>query len=336
MSRPDDIFGVVQIANEFYFGKWSAFKKRHIKEEFSGHFTNVVGYKELDALREKVQDILIRRTEYEVAISLPSTVMHRVDCELDTTQKKLLEAIRQKQETYHTEMEKINRASKGQTLTKEQQQKLDKLDAQLKGLIAADQAAANDPRLFLRSRSYLMRHEFGGMIPASYKGSAKTEALLDIVEEILDAGEKVIIFSKFETAVEMLKADIESKFKCRALTYSGSVSSDDRENAIQLFTSDPDYPVFIATNAGAEGINLQVARHVIHYEQTDTPAIRIQRNGRVRRASSTYQTIFVHDLITEKSRDVERLANLERAMGLVDGVVSVDAAQSAALRQMMA
>lgn len=336
MSRPDDIFGVVQIANELYFGKWSAFKKRHIKEEFSGHFTNVVGYKELDVLREKVQDILIRRTEYEVAISLPSTVMHRVDCDLDATQKKLLEAVRRKQDTYRLEMDQISKEAKGQALTKEQQLKLDKLDAQLKGLIAADQAVANDPRLFLRSRSHVMRYEFGSLVPASYKQSAKTEALLDIVEEILDAGEKVIIFSKFETAVDMLKEDIESKLKCHALTYSGSVNSDDREQAVQLFMTDPDYPVLIGSDALSEGVNLQAGRHVIHYEQTDTPAIKTQRNGRVRRASSTYQTVFVHDLITEQSRDVERLANLERAMGLVDGVVSVDAAQSAALRQVIA
>lgn len=74
---------------------------------------------------------------------------------------------------------------------------------------------------------------------------------------------------------------------------------------------------------------------MIHFDQTDTPAIKTQRNGRVRRASSTYQTVFVHDLITEQSRDVERLANLERAMGLVDGVVSLDAAQSKALREIV-
>lgn len=336
MSRPDDIFGVVQIANELYFGKWNTFKKNHIKEEFTGHFVNVVGYKNLDVLREKVQEILIRRTEYEVAISLPSTVMHRVDCDLDATQKKLLEAVRRKQDTYRLEMDQISKEAKGQALTKEQQLKLDKLDAQLKGLIAADQAVANDPRLFLRSRSYVMRHEFGSLVPASYKRSAKMEALIELAEEILDAGEKLIIFSKFETAVDLMKDELQQAFKLPVLTYSGAVSDEDREIAIQLFNNDVDHRILIGTDAMAEGLNLQVARHVIHFDQCDTPAIKTQRNGRVRRASSTYQTVFVHDLITEQSRDVERLANLERAMGLVDGVVSVDAAQSAALRQVIA
>ena len=195
---------------------------------------------------------------------------------------------------------------------------------------------ANDPRLFLRSRSYVMRHEFGSLVPASYKRSAKMEALIELAEEILDAGEKLIIFSKFETAVDLMKDELQQAFKLPVLTYSGAVSDEDREIAIQLFNNDVDHRILIGTDAMAEGLNLQVARHVIHFDQCDTPAIKTQRNGRVRRASSTYQTVFVHDLITEQSRDVERLANLERAMGLVDGVVSVDAAQSAALRQVIA
>ena len=335
MSRPDDIFGVVQIANELYFGKWSAFKKRHIKEEFSGHYVNVVGYKELDVLRDKVQDILIRRTEYEVAISLPSTVMHRVDCEMDATQRKISDHIKKKQDAFRSEIDQICKASKGQALTKEQQLKLDQIEAQLKGLIAADQAVANDPRMFLRSRSYLMRNEFGSLVPATYKRSSKMEALIELAEDILDSGEKLIIFSKFETAVDLMKDELQQAFKKPVLTYSGSVSDDDREKAVQLFNNDNDYRILIGSDAMAEGLNLQVARHVVHFDQTDTPAIKTQRNGRVRRASSTYQTVFVHDLITEQSRDVERLANLERAMGLVDGVVSVDAAQSKALREIV-
>lgn len=82
-------------------------------------------------------------------------------------------------------------------------------------------------------------------------------------------------------------------------------------------------------------VNLQCARHLIHYDQADTPAIKTQRNGRVRRAGSQYGSVYVYDLITENSRDTERLANIEKKMGLVDGVVSIDKAQSESLKEAM-
>ena len=78
-----------------------------------------------------------------------------------------------------------------------------------------------------------------------------------------------------------------------------------------------------------------MANHILNYEQPDTPAIKIQRTGRARRASSKYKTVFVHDMITDNSKDIEKLENLNKIMGLVDGGVSVNQAQSESLKQIM-
>jgi superfamily II DNA/RNA helicase len=90
----------------------------------------------------------------------------------------------------------------------------------------------------------------------------------------------------------------------------------------------------------AEGLNLQVANYVINIDQPDTNAIKEQRIGRVRRAGSKFNNVTVYDMITAngmnmKSKDEERLENIEKNKDLSDALISIDAAQRQALIQAM-
>ena len=77
MSKPEDIFGIVQIANPKYFNSWREFSKRYLVIDVNGRFGScVVGAKHLDELREKVQNIVIRRTEwYKIVMKLKNIIM---------------------------------------------------------------------------------------------------------------------------------------------------------------------------------------------------------------------------------------------------------------------
>jgi SNF2 family DNA or RNA helicase len=333
MSKPEDIFGVIQIADDKYFGKWTDFQKKHIRIENNGRYQKTIGYKELDDLRAKVQDIVIRRTEFEVTLELPETIMDKIECDIDNTQVKIKEAIQEYKGKLAGTVDTIrNKVSR----TPQMQQQLEAAEGMLKGLIAADQALANDPRLFHTSKSKAMREQFGILIPQSYTRSNKMDALIELVQTILDADEKVIIFSKFETSALLVKSDIETTLKEKVLLYSGQVGEEEREQNVELFKNSFDHNVIVGTDAMAEGLNLQVANHVINFDQPDNPAIKTQRGGRARRAGSRYKKVFVHDLITVDSKDVERLANIERAQGLFDGVVSLNNAQSEAIKKAIA
>ena len=90
----------------------------------------------------------------------------------------------------------------------------------------------------------------------------------------------------------------------------------------------------------AEGLNLQVAKYVINIDQPDTYAIKTQRIGRARRASSQFDNIVVYDMITSssnnaKSKDEERLENIENNKDLSDALISLDDSQSIALQNAM-
>lgn len=332
MSRPEDIFGVIQIVKPGYFGAWTKFSQEFLVHDFGGRFgVQVVGAKNLDKLRSLVQDILIRRTEYEVQLSLPKTCITRISCDMDNVQEKIILEINKQSDIIEQEMEKLK-----QSKATDVHERIEMLDGKLKGFIAAKQAAASDPRLFLTSRSKMMQTMFAPMVPSSYKMSSKVNAILEQTEDIIDNDDKVIMFTKFRTCAQLVADDISKNLKTPVLLYTGAENESQREDALDKFWNDPDHHILIGTEALAEGVNLQIAKYVINIDQPDTHAIKVQRVGRARRAGSQHGHVIVYDMITEgtlkvNSKDEERLENIEKNKDLTDALVSIDEAQRQAL-----
>ena len=330
MNKPEQAYGIINIAAPNYFGPWKKFKNTFIVEQFQGNYTATIGAKNLSMLRTYIQNIMIRRTEYEVSVSLPKTIETNVNCPLDATQYKLIQEINTKREMLLQEFENLAgqyRSNPNHTLYERMQQ----TDAQIKGLIAATQATADDPRMFQMSSSQYLQKNFLQFIPNNYKESSKIEKLVDIVDNIVDSGHKVIIFTKFRTSALLIQDQLSKDLKLNSLLYTGQENENQRNININLFKNDDDYKVLIATEAGAEGLNLTVAKYVINFNLPDTAAIYTQRIGRIRRVSSTFNNVIVYNLITDGSKDVERWENIERNKDLEGALVSVDEAQQEAL-----
>lgn len=334
MSKPEDIYGIVQMVDRNYFGDWESFSERYLTIDLYGKFApRVVGAKNLDELRRKVQDIVIRRTEYEVSIQLPKTVIKSVLCDMDNVQESILEKIQAMQRDITDAIDDIKSKKH---ITNEDSEKMEHLEARGKGLIAARQAASTDPRMFIISPSKIMQQEFVPMIPKNYVMSNKVEAILDIVEDILSSDDKVILFTKFRMCAGLIAKDIERKLKKRVLLYTGGENEEARDDATDKFKNTTAYNIMIGTEAMAEGLNLQCAKYVINIDQPDTFAIKTQRIGRVRRAGSLFTNIIVYDMITEshgnaKSKDEERLENIVNNQNVTDALISINEAQRLAL-----
>ena len=338
MSRPEDIFGIVQMADPEYFGSYTKFQKKFLTIDTGGQYgPRIVGAKHLDELRTLVQDIVIRRTEYEVAVQLPKVIIQRKDCDMDKVQESILLAIQEKQDAIGASLQALQSQEHNSNANIVAiQEKRNQLEAQSKGLIAARQAASTDPRLFRLSTSKMMRDTFGVMVPKSYTGSSKTESIIETVEDIVNNGDKVILFTKFKTCATMLGQDITNALKESVLLYTGGEDDNARNQAIDLFRNTATYNILIGTEALAEGVNLQVAKYVINIDQPDTLALKTQRIGRARRVGSAFSNVVVYDAITldsdkAKSKDEERLQNILKNQDLTDALVTLDEAQRQAL-----
>ena len=249
MSKPEDIFGIVQISDKKYFGTWNRFSKEHLVYAQTPFGIKLVGAKNLDVLREKVQDILIRRTKYEVSIDLPEINDVIKYCNMDNIQEKILKMISEESLDINEQMNRL-KTPDGKI---KNVQLYEMLEGRSKGLIAARQAASTDPRMFWYSNSKMMKDKYGIEVPKTYKMSDKSESIVDLVEDIIQSNNKVILFSKFVTSAKLIANDIYNKLKVPVLMYTGLENQDTRDNNIDIFRESIDHNILIGTDAMAEG-----------------------------------------------------------------------------------
>lgn len=319
MSRPDDIWGIVNLATPNFFGPYSEFKEMHIVTEFGIYGEQIIGAKNLDELQEKMSRFLIMRSAEDAAIDLPKQRRAKhIHCPMDELQIKMLAIVEERKRKQDEKKQQILDSCpivNGKRIVPEEKKAaIEKINELSKMYIATLQFISDDPSVFrFMNPEKGMNKQLQKMLPNSYSMSQKTEAAIDIVSELVDADEKVIVFCHFASAAKLLKYHFDKIAGANTVMYTGAESDDMREANIQAFKTDPECRVIIGTEAMAEGLNLQVSRHVIHYEQADTYAQREQRNGRIRRIGSVYDYINVTDILSGGTDDVRSYDEIKLA-----------------------
>lgn len=336
MSKPDDMYGIVSIKDLKYFGAYKNFKDRYIVEYYNGKYKNVVGYRNLDELRDKVQSIILRRTANEVDIDLPEVIPIPKYCTLDPKQMACLEIADKK--TIETE-QKITALKIRYKSCQDDEDKrkiyaeIVQAEGALKGFIAIQQAIANTPVMFHYSKSKGVRAVYKDVTPSPSYLSDKMVKLIELVENMRDAGQKVVCFTKYETVAQYV-VELLARNKLVAKIYTGTMTDEDRNKSVHEFKTNDDVIAMVGTDAMAEGLNLQIANNIINIDLPFNIATYNQRVGRVRRTNSKYDKAFVYNLITRGSIDENIYNKIKETENTFDAMVSVDSAQSQVLREL--
>jgi SNF2 family DNA or RNA helicase/uncharacterized Zn finger protein len=142
--------------------------------------------------------------------------------------------------------------------------------------------------------------------------SGKSELLLEILENIVSKGEKVLIFTQYVEMAKILCEIVEKELLIEPLKLDGSMSKKARETVVDTFQSSNEHPIFILSlKAGGIGLNLTAASNVIHYDLWFNPAVENQATDRAFRIGQL-QNVFVHRFITKNSFE-ERIDNMIKA-----------------------
>jgi superfamily II DNA/RNA helicase len=153
--------------------------------------------------------------------------------------------------------------------------------------------------------------------------STKLEELDNLIERLFEEeGRKVIIFSEWTTMLSM----IEPLLTKRGLGYvrlDGSVAQKKRPELVHTFQNDPDCKLFLTTNAGSTGLNLQAANTVINVDLPWNPAVLEQRIARAHRMGQK-QPVQVYILVTEESIEENLLQTIAAKKDLALAALDVD------------
>jgi len=230
-------------------------------------------------LSARVRPFVLRRTKAQVAKDLPDRIEEDLFCEIEGEQKTL----------YRAELKRAQNLLLG---IKTQQELARQQFHFLTSLLRLRQVCCH-PRL---------------MKADSDAVSAKTEALLEQLEPLMEEGQKVLVFSQFVEMLELLKPALEER-QWPLFYLIGQ--TENRGELVRQFQSAQGPAVFlISLKAGGFGLNLTAASYVVLFDPWWNPAVENQAIDRTHRIGQTNKVIayrlLIKDSIEEKIRELQK------------------------------
>ncbi len=162
---------------------------------------------------------------------------------------------------------------------------------------------------------------YPGLVYEGYKGnSSKLEMCMELVQNAVNGGHKLLLFSQFTTMLDVLAVRLK-KAKVSFYMLTGSTSKEKRAQMVHAFNEDDTSVFCISLKAGGTGLNLTAADIVIHYDPWWNLAVQNQATDRAHRIGqqnvvSVYR-LFMKDTIEERIRALQ-----ERKRELADEILS--------------
>ncbi|MCD8535415.1 MAG: DEAD/DEAH box helicase [Verrucomicrobia bacterium] len=259
-NRLLDLWSIIDFLQRGYLGSQSQFVENY-QSPNEAVVTQRIARKRLAA---KLRPILLRRLKTQVARDLPERIEERRDCALGKAQRKLyLAELRRSREQVHQAVHD-NGIQKSRIHV-------------LAALTRLRQICCH-PRLI-----------------GSDSISGKTQTLFELVEPLLERGEKVLLFSQFVKMLNILESEFE---KIGQKTYTLTGETRNRQEVVQKFQDDTNPAVFLLSlRAAGTGLNLTTASYVVLYDPWWNPAVEAQAIDRSHRIGQT-KTVNAYRLVT--------------------------------------
>ncbi len=287
-NRLEELHSIVGFIDKHHLGSLFRFRHTH---EIIDETGRVIGYRNLNKLGESLKPILIRRKKEEVLAQLPERI-----------EKEYFVAMTAEQSAIHEENREIvarivNKWKRYKFLSEEDKQ-----------------------RLMMALQNMRMVSDDTYLIGSNKKSGNKIGELEIQLQELLEErGAKVVIFSQWLRMIELVIAMVNAR-DWKYVWLHGGVPGNKRGELISRFKEEPDCRIFLSTEAGGVGLNLQNASTVINLDLPWNPAVLEQRICRVHRIGQK-RCVRVINFITEASIEQGMLALLKFKRSMFSGIL---------------
>jgi superfamily II DNA/RNA helicase len=149
----------------------------------------------------------------------------------------------------------------------------------------------------------------------------KIGELMSILEEAFESGEheKVVVFSQWERMTRIVASELDAR-KIKYENLNGGVPGKEREALFKNFNTDPESKVFLSTDAGGVGLNLQAASLLINLDLPWNPAVLEQRIARIHRMGQK-KNVQIINLISQNTIEHQMLDKLKFKSLMASGIL---------------
>ncbi|MDE5642361.1 MAG: DEAD/DEAH box helicase [Muribaculaceae bacterium] len=289
-NKLDELYSVTQLVNQYVLGPYYKFNAETTLTDSLG---KTVGYMNLHSVAGKLANTLIRRKKADVRLQMPA----RTDTNLFVPMTK--------------EQRAIHEESKFQVSIL-----VDKW-RRFRFLSEADRK-----RLLLLLSTMRMVCDSTFILDQKTRHDTKIDEAMAIVSNLLDSDEgKVVIFSQWERMLRILAEELADNGIDFCFLHGG-VPSVKRKNLIDRFRDDSECRIFLSTDAGATGLNLQSASLLINLDLPWNPAVLEQRIARIYRLGQE-NPVQIINMVARDTIEERMLATLrfksDLAAGILDG-----------------
>ncbi|MGI8589074.1 MAG: DEAD/DEAH box helicase [Chloroflexia bacterium] len=270
-NRLEELYSVVEFLDPRLLGPaWQFLAEHTVQDQFGA----ITGYKHLDEVRHTLAPIFLRRRKADVLTELPPRIDNLYSVNLTPEQARLYRP---------AEKELLE-------LLREHE-----WDAEARGRVLS---------LITRLRELA---DAAQLVAPEVHASSKLQELAALVPDLVAAGHKMLVFSEWERMTRLAEGAL-AHVGVRSVRLHGGMSGPAREAVLREFREDPDLRVFISTEAGGLGLNLQAASYVINLDLPWNPARLEQRIARAHRMGQIQPvnviTLIAADTIEQRVLDV--------------------------------
>ena len=283
-NRLADLWSLFEFLNPGMLGAVSVFRSLVGNEQSAEGRT---------ILARALRPFILRRTKQQVATDLPEKLEQTIFCDLDDTQRKLYDELREHyRQSLLTQVDSVG-------INKSKMQVLE-------ALLRLRQAACH-PGLIDKTRAG--------------ESSAKLDALTAQLEDVLAEGHKALVFSQFTSFLSLLRTRLDAT-KTTYEYLDGKTR--DRQAKVERFQNDEDCKLFlISLKAGGVGLNLTAADYVFLLDPWWNPAVEAQAIDRTHRIGQT-RRVFAYRLIARDTVEEKVLKLQQTKRDLADAIITAD------------
>jgi len=303
-NRPEELFSIMEFVDPTVLGTFQHFDRTYIERD---HFGRPKKYHNLNRLHDAIQPVMFRKSREDIKEWLPEVVSMEIPIPLDNKVLALHNYIRSDL------LAALDRAAASGTNGFDLAAHYGRgsnQDQTLKGEVMARltcmRMLASHPQLLLNSAAdfdddatksgskYASQLKLSGMLVGLPTTSPKMNALMEMIEEITDEDplNKVVVFSFFKPMLALMETELRKR-RIGHTKITGDVESSERFRRIKSFNNDAGCRVFLSSDAGAYGVDLNRGSHLINYDLPWSAGVLSQRVSRIDRTSSSFSSITI-------------------------------------------
>lgn len=285
-NRIDELYSLMDFLNPELFGPLFRFNREFYELDEKGR---PVGYHNLDLLHDLVAPCMIRRRKADVETELPKRTDHTHFVKLNQKQSVAYDE-------HNSVASRLLATARNRPLKKEEMELLQRKLACMR---------------MICDTNFILDQED--------RSCPKLSELENILTDAHENDAKVIIFSEWERMLQLVR-DLCQRLDLGFAWHTGTVPQKKRRGEINAFKEDPNCRVFLSTDSGSTGLNLQNASIVVNCDQPWNPAKLEQRIARAWRKHQT-NAVTVYHLVSERTIEHAMLGKLANKKALADGVI---------------